>query len=103
MINKKLTECEKIDFFCNILEDLNFFNKDISIIEKNIFNKIGLTYTMNHLCDAKTNNMLANDIWDGENFSEDAKLVIATYILDNFEQNILDNFEQNILNNVKQT
>jgi len=89
MINKKLTECEKIDFFCNILEDLNFFNKDISIIEKNIFNKIGLTYTMNCLLDTKTNQMLSYDVWDGENFSEDAKFVIATYILDNFEQNIL--------------
>jgi len=94
MTYKKLTECEEINFFCNILENLDFFNKDISIIEKNIFNKIGLTYTMNCLCDAKTNDMLANDIWDGENFSEDAKFAIATYILDNFKQNILNNVKQ---------
>ena len=89
MINEKLTECEKINFFCNILEDLNFFNKDINFFEKNIFNEIGLTYTMNCFYDAKTNEMLSYDIWDGENFSEDAKFVIATYILDNFKQNIL--------------
>lgn len=94
MINKKLTECEEIDFFCNILENLDFFNNDISIIEKNIFNKIGLTYTMNCLYNAKTNDMLTYDIWDGENFSDDAKIVIATYILDNFKQNILNNVKQ---------
>ena len=94
MINEKLTECEKINFFCNILEDLNFFNKDINFFEKNIFNKIGLTYTMNHLYDTKTNEMLSDDIWDGENFSEDAKFVIATYILDNFKQNILCQTDQ---------
>lgn len=94
MINKKLTECEEINFFCNILENLNFFNNDISIIEKNIFNKVGLIYTMNCLFDAKTNDMLADDIWDGENFSDDAKFVIATYILDNFKQNILCQTDQ---------
>jgi hypothetical protein len=94
LTNKKLTECKEIDFFCNILENLNFFNNDISIIEKNIFNKIGLTYTMNFLVDTKTNDMLSDDIWDGENFSEDAKFVIATYILDNFKQNILNNVKQ---------
>jgi hypothetical protein len=94
MTYKKLTECEKIDFFCNILENLNFFNNDISIIEKNIFNKIGLIYTMNCLFDAKTNDMLADDIWDGENFSEDAKFAISTYILDDVKQNILNYVKQ---------
>jgi hypothetical protein len=90
MTYKKLTECEKINSFCNILEDLNFFNNDISIIEKNIFNKVGLIYTMNCLFDTKTNDMLVDDIWDGENFSEDAKFIIATYILDDVKQNILN-------------
>ena len=92
MTYKKLTECEKINFFCNILENLNFFNNDI--IEKNIFNKIGLTYTMNCLFDTKTNEMLSDDIWDGENFSEDAKFAIATYILDDVKQNILNYVKQ---------
>ena len=94
MTYKKLTECEKINFFCNILENLNFFNNHISIIEKNIFNKTGLIYTMNCLFDAKTNEMLSNDIWDGENFSEDAKFAIATYILDDVKQNILNYVKQ---------
>ena len=92
MTYKKLTECEEINFFCNILENYNFFNNNI--IEKNIFNKVGLIYTMNCLFDAKTNDMLADDIWDGENFSDDAKFAIATYILDNFKQNILNYVKQ---------
>lgn len=90
MTNKKLTECEEINFFCNILENSNFFNNHISIIEKNIFNKIGLIYSMNCLYDAETNDMLDFDIWDGDNFSEDAKLIIATYVLDDVKQNILN-------------
>ena len=89
MINKKLTECEEIDFFCKILEDLNFFNNPDSI-EKNI-KEIGLIYSMNCLYDAGTNDMLASDVWDGDNFSKDAKLAIATYMLDKFKQDILTN------------
>jgi len=91
MINEKLTECKEINSLCEIceiLEDYNFFNNNI--IENNIFKRIGLIYTMNCLFDAKTNDMLADDIWDGENFSDDAKFAIATYILDDVKQNILN-------------
>jgi hypothetical protein len=87
MINKKLTEYEEINSFYEILENYNFFNNNI--IENNIFKRIGLIYTMNCLFDAKTNDMLADDIWDNENFSDDAKFVIATYILDDARENIL--------------
>lgn len=100
MINKKLTVHEEINFFCEILENLNFLqlteheeiNFCCEFLEKsNFFNnpdsiekdikKIGLIYSMNCLFDAETNDMLAFDIWDGNNFSEDAKFAIATYIL----------------------
>ena len=101
MTNKKLTEAEEINFFCNILENLNFFNNPDSI-EKNI-RRFGLIYSINCLYDAETNDclydaetndMLDFDIWDGDNFSEDAKIVIATYILDDVKQNILTNGKQ---------
>jgi len=88
MINEKLTENEQINSFYEILENYNFFNNNI--IENNIFKRIGLIYTMNCLFDAETNDMLADDIWDGENFSDDAKFAIATYILDDARQNILN-------------
>ena len=53
-----------------------------------------MIYSMNCLYDAETNDMLAFDIWDGNNFSEDAKFAIASYILDDFKQNILTNGKQ---------
>jgi hypothetical protein len=87
MINEKLTEHEKINSLYEILESYNFFNNNI--IENNIFKTIGLIYTMNCLFDAKTNDMLASDIWDGENFTDDAKFAIAAYILDDSRKNIL--------------
>lgn len=91
MTNKKLTECEEINSLYEILENNIIFNNNI--IKNNIFKRIGLIYTMNCLFDAKTNDMLASDIWDGENFSGDAKFTIATYILDNIKQNILNILE----------
>ena len=63
--------------------------KAISSIEKNI-KRFGMIYSMNCLYDAETNDMLAFDIWDGNNFSEDAKFAIASYILDDVKQNILN-------------
>ena len=90
MINKQFTECEEIKFFCKILENSNFFNNPyFYFIEKNI-KRFGLIYSMNCLYDAETNDMLAFDIWDGNNFSEDAKFAIASYILDDVKQNILN-------------
>ena len=88
MINKKLTEAEEINFFCNMLENINFFN-NLDSIEKNI-KRFGMIYSMNCLYDAETNDMLDFDIWDGDNFSEDAKIVIASYALKDFKQNILN-------------
>ena len=95
MINKKPTECEEIKFFCKILENSNFFNNPyFYFIEKNI-KRFGLIYSMNCLYDAETNDMLAFDIWDGNNFSEDAKFAIATYILEDVKQYIL-NYDKQI-------
>ena len=88
MINEKITEHEEIKSLYEILENYNFFNNNI--IENNIFKRIGLIYTMNCLFDAETNDMLADDIWDGENFSDDAKFAIATYIMDDARRNILN-------------
>lgn len=93
MINKKPTECDEINSFCKILENIFFFNNP-DFIEKNI-KKIGLIYSMNCLYDAETNDMLAFDIWDGNNFSEDAKFAIATYILEDVKQYIL-NYDKQI-------
>ena len=93
MINKKLTEYEEITSFCKFLENLNFFNNNPDFIKK--LNKFGLIYSMNCLFDAKTIDMLAFDIWDGDNFSEDAKFAIATYILEDVKQYIL-NYDKQI-------
>ena len=87
MINKKLTECEETIFFCKTLENLNFFNNPDSI-EINI-KRFGLIYSMNCLYDAETNEMIAFDVWEGENFSEDAKFAIAFYILEDVKFYIL--------------